>query len=440
MKNILFNTFAHKHYKAYKLAEKNQWMSESEIHDLQNNKLGQLCKFLSKNNDYYRALGIGEIDSIEKLRWFPFLTKQIIIDNFEQIKSRNLPKKRFVKSSTSGSTGQSLYFFIDGELRNDGWGMRSDAWTGFRPGESSIYIWGADRDTKMTIKRRIKNSKLFYNKSILSSYHMTIEDIDRYTAIINRQKPKMIVGYPSTLEYFAQRVLDSGMKIHSPKSIVATGETLYDFQKNLISEAFKTKTFNRYASREVDVIAAECQFQCGLHINSDHVIVELLNESGEQCKENELGELVITDLDNYVFPFINYKIGDLGIRSSKQCPCGRAFPLLAKIEGRSFDLVIGSNGNRVPGNFFTLLRNKIKGIQKFQLIQKKIGLIQLMLQINSAYNLDEEFALRKMIKEKLGEDTVLDIIYVEEIPKTATGKHKWIISEVSPFNIRSTSK
>jgi len=262
---------------------------------------------------------------------------------------------------------------------------------------------------------------------------MKDSDMLQYIRIINEIKPKLIVGYPSSLELLSKFIQASNYQIYSPKGMITGGETLHELQRQTIQNTFNCKVLNRYGCREVGHIANECQQQKGLHISSDHIIIEVVNEIGEPCKYGELGEIVVTDLDNYVFPFIRYKIGDIGILSKSKCPCGRNLPLLESVEGRSFDLVLGSNGNRVPGNFFTLLRYSVNGIDKFQVIQEKFKEILIRLVVNKEWNEREQEHLLYLIKEKLGQEMKIDLLIVDSIKTGASGKFRWVTSQISPF-------
>ncbi len=161
--------------------------------------------------------------------------------------------------------------------------------------------------------------------------------------------------------------------------------------------------------------------------------MEIVDANENLCKHGELGEIVITDLDNYVFPLIRYKIGDLGILTERVCTCGINLPLLEKVEGRVFDLIIGVNGNTVAGTFWTLLRNKIIGWKKFQVIQEKINQIDFILEDNDEIenNLTEKLSL--IVKEKLGDEMKINLKIVNKIPLTKTGKYRWVVSKISPY-------
>jgi phenylacetate-CoA ligase len=423
-----------KEYRDLKDTLGRQYMDSKSIQRFQNEKWQKLSEFLARNNDYYRKAGIAGIRELSDLQTLPFLTKEQIRRHADDLKSKELPEERFIKNSTSGSTGDTLVFYSDAASPS-AYTLRGDSWTGWQLGDAKVILWGADRDAKMNVKRRIKHSRLFYNTKILSSYEMTDKDMHEYVGIIRKFRPKLLIAYPSSLTLFAEYILNNDLKIPRLKGIVTGGETLYEFQREIIEKAFECKVLNRYGGREVHHIAGECPEQDGLHISSDHVVVEIVDEHGKPCKPGELGEVVVTDLDNYVFPFIRYKTGDLAVMAEpdKICACGRAFPKLERVEGRTFDLIIGSNGNRIPGNFFTLLRTKIKGLKQIQVLQKELGAMSIVLSVDKDFTENEKAKMIDMIKNKAGEDTTIDIEIVDYIPSTKSGKHRWVISEISPF-------
>ena len=172
---------------------------------------------------------------------------------------------------------------------------------------------------------------------------MTEKDIKENISFINSFKPKLIVGYPSALNFMAD-YLAKNPKIlkYKTNAIISAGEMIYDFQRSNIEKYFQTIVFNRYGCREVGHIASECLVHEGLHYDAERLIIEVVDDNGEICPANTVGNIVITDLNNYVFPLIRYKIGDLGsLSDEKNCKCGCTLPKINKIEGRSFDIIRG---------------------------------------------------------------------------------------------------
>ena len=436
MNIALFATYFYnrKLYDSIVTAYNIQYKNVDSIEIYRQEKFKKLIYHARNNVPYYKDK-LDDIELINDISKVGFLTKGKIKKNNNQLKAININPKRFLANSTSGSSGESLNFYSDNEnFCHNAVNFRGDSWAGLKYGEKSLHFWGAERDIEKnkSLYKKIKHKYIVKNK-MLSTYHMSEEDMKNYINIYNKYKPSVIVSYPTPLYHIADFIKKNNIEVFQPKGIIASSETLFPFQRELIEKIFGAKIFNRYGSREFGHIAAECKNHNGLHINTDRFILEIIDANGKVCKPGVLGEIVITDLDNYVFPFIRYKIGDLGILSDKKCLCGINLPLLEKVEGRVFDLIVGLNGNTVAGTFFTLLRNKINGWKKFQVIQEKIDQIDFILEDNDEIDKNIQIILSNIIKEKLGDKMEVNLKIVDKIPLTKTGKFRWVISKLSPY-------
>jgi phenylacetate-CoA ligase len=104
-------------------------------------------------------------------------------------------------------------------------------------------------------------------------------------------------------------------------------------------------------------VSCECvEAQDGLHINDDHFLPEIINpETGEQLPEGEPGELVITTLTKEAFPLIRYRTGDITRLTTEQCICGRTNARMARVFGRSDDMLIIRGVNVFPSQVESVL-------------------------------------------------------------------------------------
>jgi phenylacetate-CoA ligase len=129
-------------------------------------------------------------------------------------------------------------------------------------------------------------------------------------------------------------------------------------------------------------------------------------------------------------PFIRYYIGDIGILSDKQCPCGRGLPLLERIEGRTDDLIKLSNGRVVSPFAITTILRFISGIAQFRLIQQRRNecLVQLVKSKDFCQKTIEK--VREELKKILGGSIHLKVQIIDEIPRDPSGKLRAIISKV----------
>jgi phenylacetate-CoA ligase len=433
--NILLKFLRSKKAKILTELTDSQWLSGSEIKEIQNRKFIGLMKHCQKNIPFYKSIDIyHSVNNLDSIFSLPLLTKELIKNNIEELKSINHPKDRFIPNSTSGSTGEGLKFFSDsGNQIGFGILIRNNMWTGWKIGERQLMLWGSHGDisSSQRISNRIKEI-LIHKRLYLSSYEMTERNMQSFREKINKYKPTVITAYPSSLFLFATYLEMNGLSIYSPKGIITSGETLYEDQRDKIESIFNCNVFNRYGCREVGNIAHECDKHNGLHINAEHVFVETLNEKGNACKPGELGEIVITDLDNYAFPFIRYKTGDIGTLSDRICDCGRGLPLLETVEGRIWDIIVGANGNRIVGTFW--LVKDIDGINQFQICQEKVGELVIRLVVKEAFSDSEKQKIVERVHHYCGKNMKVIIKLVENIPLTDSGKHRFVLSKISPFS------
>jgi len=429
--------------------KESQWLSKDEIKKLQWKRLENLLKCSYKNVPYYKKLfdnldiKVGNGITLKEFQKIPLLDKEKINKNIEEIKSTSYKPSNMTKNTTSGSTGEKLIFYTGKKRPNNNFYMeaavlRNREWTGANIWDKQVHLWGAHMDISKSkkIKGRIMN--FIFSTLILSTYNMDKETLNNYAEKINQYQPKILTGYASALYLFADFLDKSNIKINCLKGIISSAEVLYQHQRDKIESVFNCKVFNRYGCREFGTIAHECKEQNGLHINSEHVYVEILDENGKPCKPGDKGEIVVTDLDNYAFPFIRYKIGDLSALSGENCTCGRGLPLLVKVEGRVWDIIVGKNNNRIVGTFWLVYG--IDGIKQFQVIQEKLGEIIVKLVVDDSFKEKEKQLLLKRIYDKCGKDMIVDLQFVEDIPISESGKHRFIISKVSPFVIRNNEK
>ena len=421
--------------------ESTQWLSTEEIKKLQWAKLKNLLEYAYTNVPYYRRMfetlnmSPKDIATPNDFRKLPILDKEKITDNLSDIVSSAYDRRDLHKNSTGGSTGAILRFFSDRKEIPfvQALVLLNDQWAGLELGDKHTLLWGSPFD--ISRQKKLKN-RIYYRMLrllFLPSYNLSEETMHKYAKKLRQYKPKTIIGYSSSLYLFAKFLEENKIRDINPKSIISSAEVLYDYQRELIESVFQCKVFNRYGSREIGAIAQECPEHSGMHINAEHVYVECLKENGEPAAPGERGELVITDLDNYGMPFIRYRIGDVGVLSDRKCNCGRGLPIMEKVEGRTFDIIVGTNGIYFDGHFFSiLLRTAVDGIKQFQVVQESEKEINIKIVIDEVFKTEYIDVLTNKIHEYCGEDMRINFNIVDEIQPTKSGKFRFIISKVAP--------
>ncbi|MBF0560122.1 MAG: phenylacetate--CoA ligase family protein [Nitrospirae bacterium] len=388
---------------------------------------------------YYRCLlesgGIRAIDDHvpDISHNIPILTKDIDRDQEFQLRSRDPELQQVHQNMTGGSTGTPLNFCQDADYRAAALGAERCIlrWWGIEPGDRTTAFWGADRELHDWTLRE-KFMMWLNRENIFDSFAMSEEKMHSFATELMRWKPLYIKGYASSLHLFARFLLNHKQFSIRPLAIRSTAETLFDFQRNDIESAFNCKVFNFYGSREVNNLAAECVEQSGLHILAGSRILEVVDANDNPVPSGQVGRLIVTDLVNRAMPFIRYENGDLGVLSDTPCACGLPYPRIDKVIGRVSDVLVGKNGQYVHGEFVTHLFYGSRGIDNFQLIQHDVNRIEIIIQGVPDNACPDMALIKQKICDRLG--TVdITVRYVDGFARNSSGKHRFIISKISPF-------
>lgn len=428
-------------YRHYKTLERNQWLSFEELKSLQNAKLRALL-VSAERSPYYRTLfreiGIVPTDiRADTLARLPVLTKRIVQQRREDLLCEGHLTRGLISNASGGSTGEPTIFYQDKE-RN--WRramdqLRHDTWAGWQLGEPVALLWGAQHDLTFynQLAGKIQNA-LFYRRTPLDAFNMNEEVMRRYFSILLRKKPSIIQAYASAIGMFAEfvrREQFDGRALHL-QGIVSSAEKLLPQQRSIIEEVFGCKTFDRYGSREVGIVASECNRFEGMHINADNIIVEVVRDDGTPCEAQESGRIIVTDLHNYVFPFIRYDTGDIGKLLEHQCSCGRGLPLMAQVEGRTADFIVLRDGRNIHGEYFTHLLYGVQGIAQFQFVQHDYDHFELLLVKTGGIDVSAIQKIQAEILAYLKDPAAqLSVRFVSAIPVLRSGKRRFTVSHVA---------
>ncbi len=125
-----------------------------------------------------------------------------------------------------------------------------------------------------------------------------------------------------------------------------------------IEDLFRIKAYNSYGLSEMNGpgVAFECLHQTGLHLWEDAYLLEIIDPRRLQpCAEEETGEIVLTTLQRQATPLLRYRTRDLSHLVGGHCPCGRSHRRLARIKGRSDDMLIINGVNLFPSQIEEVL-------------------------------------------------------------------------------------
>ncbi|MBO7178197.1 MAG: phenylacetate--CoA ligase, partial [Clostridia bacterium] len=176
-----------------------------------------------------------------------------------------------------------------------------------------------------------------------------------------------------------------------------------------IEEGLGVKAYDIYGLSEITGpgVATECEYQCGPHVQDDLFYPEIINPvTLEPVKEGEEGELVFTTLNKQGIPLIRYRTRDLCSLIYEPCKCGRTSLRLARITGRSDDMLIIRGVNVFPSQIESVLikDNRISPYYHITIDRiNNLDIMQIDVELDRAVAFDEVQEIEQL-KKKLTAD------------------------------------
>jgi phenylacetate-CoA ligase len=416
-----------------------QWQSPETLVARQNIQIQRLLEYANTHVPYYQDLfdkiGFHPADFGDDPATFfelPLLTKQVARENHERLITTEEQNRRvLVGVDTGGTTGEPLRLMQGPAYRdfNTAHIYHKMSWSGWQVGDPQAWLWGravVGRGAKPSIANRVKNRLVHRLES--NAFHLTRERLEKFASLLERKSGCVIWSYVSSMVQFAQFLQQRGHHIHA-RAVFTAGEPLFDHQRAFIEETLGCHVYDNYSCVEVGSIACECPRHEGLHITMRNCHVEVLRD-GKPVIDGAEGEFVLTNLTNYGFPLIRYRIEDRGRKSAQLCSCGRGLPMLEIVQGRFVDQFKTRDGRLVWGGFINPMVPTLGPIKQYQIVQKSVD--DLVFRVISDGPIDDgKFQdLRQAVKTVLGDDVEATLEYVDSLPSTPTGKHRYMISEV----------
>jgi phenylacetate-CoA ligase len=184
--------------------------------------------------------------------------------------------------------------------------------------------------------------------------------------------------------------------------------------------------FNRYGSREVGLLAYQCDRRAGLHLDMSNSYVECVGPDVYR----QPGELLVTQLRNYAMPMIRYQIDDLAVLEKQPCDCGRTTPMLQRLAGRTSATFVTATGNLIEGYHLINALRQVEGMLEFQLVQEDVQRLRLRLVTAPNFVEGSIWETQERIADLMGADTQVAVEHVDQIARPPSGKPQMVISKV----------
>jgi phenylacetate-CoA ligase len=395
-----------------------QWFTTERIRSIQYKELQQLVKHHKEQSPWYSKL-------LKDKQRIPIITKKDIQDAGEDFFSVNIPEVHLPVSSvkTSGSTGEPLEVktTIYTSMFYSAYTLRSSVWekSHLTPMKMSV--------SKANIREYIESDTW---QSIISKFFKTgkmqgiplTTDVSEQNRLITEFQPNILMTYPNNLRALCELWCDN-FPLTELKLIKTMGETCTDDLRLFVKEVTGLNIIDMYSSQEIGTIAIQCPESKLYHTMDENLIVEILDDNDQECKEGEIGRVVITDLHNAVSPIIRYQIGDYAVRGGK-CSCGRGLKTISQILGRNRNLLVHPDGRKNwPLVGFYKFMNVTK-VRRFQFIQHDLENIELRVATDHEMTDSEREQFIAIGHEFMGPEFNINIVhYLGDLPPNKNGKY-----------------
>lgn len=418
-----------------------QWLSKTELHRYQSQKLSALIHHAYQHVPYYHklfdSLHLGPDDILEPadLQKLPLLTKQDVRNHLNELFATNINRRKMNAMSTSGTTGSPITVYVTSQnaATERALNLRMRTWAGWSVHERRATFTGYSVVPQGPQPLPWWRQDWPEHRLFLSPYHMTHANMGQYIEAIRAFQPKVIEGYPSYISFLAQE-LEARNEMLPVQAVFTSSETLFPYQRQVIEERFG-KIFDWYGLTERAASAAQCEQTDGYHVNAEKTIVEIVRPDGSPAAPGEYGEIVGTNLEEFGMPLIRYCSGDVSALREQTCACGRNLPLIEQIQTRVDDIITTSDGRLInPAPLAGLFRSH--SIDRGRIIQEDLMHYTVKIVPISGYSKAESAKIIKGMHAVLGADIQIRVDLVESIPCQGNGKYPFIISKIRAAQLR----
>lgn len=411
--------------------ERSQWLPEESLRERQFGQLKLLLRHACSTVPHYAEMLRGiDTDGLDRDSFsaLPLLTRKSLQSGFESLQSTAVPPGHgaVVQGQSSGSTGMPVrflqtavtqFFWNALTVREHLWQQRDFsgklAAIRIKMKEGSWPDWG------------LPVAALFRTGPGATLNVRT--DVERQLAWLVREDPDYLITHASNLHALAELSLKQGVRLPRLRQARTYSEALRPDLRETVRAAWGVQIADGYSCEEAGNIALQCPRHEHYHIQSENLLVEILDEAGRPCAPGETGRVVITTLHNFAMPLIRYELGDYA-EVGEPCECGRGLPVLTRILGRRRNMVVLPDGRRHWPSMPSTMWHAVAPIEQFQVTQTGIGSLEVKYVMGRPLSQEEIAGLEQALAERFSH--AFDIVWqrVDAIERGQGGKYEDFIS------------
>lgn len=252
--------------------------------------------------------------------------------------------------------------------------------------------------------------------------------IAQQARFLQRLQPDYVLINPSTLRLLIGHCRAEGITLPSVRKFWTSNEMLDPELRELTRDVLGTPIMDNYTSAECGYMALQCPECEQYHVQSEIVLLEVLDANNRPCAPGQIGRVVVTPLHNFAMPLLRYAVGDEA-ESGEPCACGRGLPVLRRIVGRTIDYLRCPSGEKRRVNFRYALA-AITAIREYQVAQVALDRIEVRLVVGHKLTEAEQAQVLGIMAGEFGPEFRIELAYPDAIRRTEAGKLRTFVSEL----------
>ena len=394
-------------FRLKKELEHNQRLTPQELSRMQEHKLRRILAHAVTHAPFYRELYRGIDITSCRLQDLPVIQKRDMMSHYDEFVTDPRLKLEDLQAFLADRSNAAMPFKDDFVILNSSGtsgekGIMAYHWREFdyafaaamARGNRYAANWFSLIKFAFTQRLRVANVMIVDGHSasficskristnpdnpIMANYFYSVfMPIDKLCEELNAFQPHILQAYSTSIATLAREQLAGRLKLgfDDPRSaIVSFSEPLDERTRELSRKAFGRDIINTYGACESIILARECEAHRGMHINSDLIIYEVVDENYRPVPPGVTGNRVlVTNLYTFSQPMIRYELQDRVRLADFGCTCGNSLPLIASVEGRTEEILWisrpGGGYDPVHPYLFLVTIQNNRGIEEFQVEQ-----------------------------------------------------------------------
>ncbi|MGF1430806.1 phenylacetate--CoA ligase family protein [Kitasatospora sp. LaBMicrA B282] len=414
----------------------NQERTPEEIAELQFEKLRATVQHAYRTVPYYRRVmderGIRDLESPADLRKLPLLSRDVLLNEQQDLLSSEADRDSLQVNYSSGSTGRRAQFQQDLDFRL--WmrahQLRTYEWcSGWQLGDPFVLLWGSE--IYWSFKQLIdRTENLISNRREFNTFRLSPQLVSSVLDKLVRFQPHLVSTYSNAMHLIAKEAERRNLQIPGLRAVQGTSEPLPPALRETIGRVLGCDVYDKYGMRETNIVSHEQPGGGPMLIQAENVFVEFIDENGEPCQDGQRGRMVITTLNNNSMPLIRYETSDLAAPLARTADTTLPYPCMSSVAGRLQDLILTPDGNHIDAYLFSYLFMRFPEVHWFQVVQSEPDRLQIKVYTPEGLRKGTATELTERIHHHTGYPFKVEFESLRRMPESSTGKFRLCVSEL----------